>query len=91
MNINRIILIVIDACGVGELPDASDYDDANVATLPNIAQTVNGLTMPNCRKLGLGNIVEISGIPPASSPIGCYGKMASLSKGKDETTSDRLK
>ncbi len=85
MNINRIILIVIDACGVGALPDASDYDDTNVSTIPNVANEVNGLSMPNCQKLGLGNIVNIQGVPPVSSALGCYGKMASMSKGKDST------
>ena len=42
--------------------------------------------MPNCQSLGLGNIVEIVGVPSNKSAIGCWGKMAEKSPGKDSTT-----
>jgi phosphopentomutase len=86
MSITRVILIVIDACGVGELPDADQYGDSGAATIPNVARAVGGLNMPNCQKLGLGNIVEITGIAPNKTGDACWGKMAERSPGKDSTT-----
>ncbi len=85
MNIHRVILIVLDGCGVGELPDASDYNDSSASTLPHCAEAVGGLHMPTSQSLGLGNIASIKGLPPIINPIGCYGKMAELSCGKDST------
>jgi len=81
----RVILLVIDACGVGELPDADRFGDAGAATLPHVAIAVGGLAMPNCRRLGLGNIVPIEGVPPVTAPAACYGKMAERAAGKDST------
>jgi phosphopentomutase len=83
---DRVIIIILDACGVGELPDADDYGDTGASTLPNIAQAIGGLNMPNCQKLGLGNIVPITGVPPEDKPLACFGKMAEKSPGKDSTS-----
>ena len=55
MSYKRIILIIIDACGVGELPDAESYGDKGASTLPNIARAVGGLKVPVLERLGLGN------------------------------------
>ncbi len=82
----RIILVIIDACGVGELPDAGDYGDTGAATLRNVAAAVGGLNMPHCRRLGLGNITAIEGVAPAPQPTGCIGKMAEKAAGKDSTS-----
>jgi phosphopentomutase len=84
--IKRVILLIFDACGVGALPDAADYGDSEAATIPNIARELNGLKMPNCQKLGLGNIIPINGLRPAERPVGSYGKMAAKSVGKDSTS-----
>ena len=35
-NINRVILIVLDSVGVGELPDAAKYNDVGANTLKHI-------------------------------------------------------
>jgi len=86
MSFERVILIIIDACGVGELPDADQYGDIGAATIPNVARAVGGLNMPACQSLGLGNIVPINGVPPQTSPTGSYGKMAQQSAGKDSTS-----
>ena len=86
MKFKRAIILVIDACGVGELPDAADYGDIGSATIPNVARAVGGLKMPNCQQLGLGNIVEIEGLSPAEKPWGSYGKMAEKAAGKDSTS-----
>ena len=86
MPARRVILVIIDACGVGELPDAAQYGDSGAATLPNIAKAVGGLNMPTCQRLGLGNVAPIEGIAPARAPQACFGKMAEQSPGKDSTT-----
>ncbi len=85
MIIRRVILIVLDSVGVGELPDAADYGDEGSNTLGNTARAVGGLHLPHMETLGLGNIVEVMGVPPASAPEGAYGRMAEASKGKDTT------
>ncbi|MEW6086713.1 MAG: phosphopentomutase [bacterium] len=81
--INRIILIVLDGVGVGELPDAAEYGDRGSNTLANIAKKVNGINLPNLAKLGLGNIIPISGVPKTESPSASFGKMQEISPGKD--------
>ncbi len=86
MPFGRVILIVIDACGVGELPDAGQYGDAGAATLPHVAQAAGGLYLPALQKLGLGSIADIRGVHPSRMPAPCYGKMAEKSPGKDSTT-----
>ena len=86
MYFGRVIVIVIDACGVGALPDAEMYGDAGAATLPHVARAAGGLHLPAMEQLGLGNIVEIQGVPPSRAPQWCCGKMAEKSPGKDSTT-----
>ncbi len=57
MDIPRVILLVLDSVGVGELPDAAEYGDAGSATLPNVAKAVGGLDLPNLESLGLGIVL----------------------------------
>lgn len=82
----RVVLIVLDSVGVGALPDAADYGDEGSNTLGNIAKYVGGLSLPNMQKWGLGNIIDILGVPPASIPQGAFGKMAEKSVAKDTTS-----
>jgi phosphopentomutase len=85
MRFNRVCLLVLDACGVGELPDAEAYGDAGSNTLGHCAEAVGGLKMPTMGRMGLGNIIPIRGIPETSSPKAYYGKLAEQSAGKDST------
>lgn len=78
--------MILDACGVGELPDADRYGDVGSNTLGNCAAYVGGLNMPNMSAFGLGNIIPIKGVPPCEKPEAYYGKMAEKSPGKDSTT-----
>ena len=80
----RVLWIVLDSVGAGELPDAQDYGDQGASTLAHIAERVP-LKAPNMRMLGLGNILG-TGIRPIPHPSGAYGKMAEKAKGKDTTT-----
>jgi phosphopentomutase len=86
MSRRKAILLVLDGVGIGELPDAADYGDEGSNTLVNMAKAVGGLNLPNLQRMGLGNIEQIEGIPPAEKPIACYGKMREVSAGKDTTT-----
>ena len=81
----RAAVVVLDACGAGELPDAADYGDAGAATLPHLADAVGGLDLPVLGRLGLGSIVPIAGVPPAAAPA-VHGRLAPLGPGKDSTT-----
>ena len=42
--------------------------------------------MPNLQRLGLGNILEIEGVPPVEAPAAGFGRMMEVSEGKDTTT-----
>lgn len=82
----RCIILVLDSVGVGELPDASLYNDEGSNTLANIAEAVGGLALPVLESLGLGNIVEIKGVKAAKNPRAAFGKCAEASAGKDTMT-----
>ncbi len=82
----RVLLIVLDSCGCGGDPDAATYGDAGADTLGHTAAAVDGLSLPNLRALGLGNLTEIAGVAPAERPTGAFGRMQERSVGKDTTT-----
>jgi phosphopentomutase len=81
----RATVVVLDACGVGELPDAADYGDAGSNTLVHLAEQAGGLRLPTLERLGLGSIVPIKGVPPAPFPA-VHGRLRPLGPGKDSTT-----
>ncbi len=85
-NINRVILIVIDSVGIGAMPDAPEWGDAGSNTVGNIAKRIGGLALPNLGAMGLGNLVDIVGTPPAERPSAAHGRMAIYSHGKDTMT-----
>ena len=60
----RACVIVLDAVGAGELPDAAEYGDEGSDTLGNVARAVGGLDLPNLEALGLGNVEPLEGCPP---------------------------
>jgi phosphopentomutase len=82
---SRIIWIVLDSVGVGEMPDAAAYGDAGSDTLGNIVRR-RGLHVPNLCAMGLGNLKPMDGLPRAAAPTGCYGRCTLASPGKDTTT-----
>ncbi|GFP34624.1 phosphopentomutase [Candidatus Hakubella thermalkaliphila] len=84
--VKRVIIIVVDSLGVGELPDAYLYHDEGSNTLVHIAKAMGSLQIPNLESLGLGYLVDIPEIKKAASPLGSYGKMGERSPGKDTTT-----
>jgi phosphopentomutase len=82
----RVILIVLDAVGIGELPDADQYGDKGSNTLMHIKKAIPSLNLKNMCSLGLGLIDGYNIYEKTDNPIGLYGKMAEKSKGKDTTT-----
>ena len=85
MSFKRVIWIVLDSVGVGEMPDAAQYGDAGSDTLGHIAQS-RKLHLDNLCRLGLGNIRPLDRLPPDAAPEGAYGKCSLASPGKDTTT-----
>ena len=82
----RACVIVLDAVGAGELPDADEYGDEGSDTLGNISRTVGGLDLPNLEALGLGNVEPLEGCPPQPGAPAIAGRLVERSKGKDTTT-----
>jgi phosphopentomutase len=82
---DRVIWIVLDSVGIGELPDAAQYGDVGRNTLGHIAES-RALKIPNLVRLGMANIAPLKHQSPAASPIASYGKGATHSPGKDTTT-----
>src|ERR1700723_1525400 len=81
----RVIWIVLDSVGIGELPDAADYGDVGRDTLGHIARS-GPLHLPNLVRFGLANIKPLDHLTPPAHPAGSYGKGATRSPGKDTTT-----
>ena len=80
----RIVAIVLDSVGIGQLPDASRYGDEGSDTLGNIARHVP-MHVPTLRHLGLDLLVPALGTP-SGPPSGAWGRMAEASAGKDSVT-----
>jgi phosphopentomutase len=81
---NRVVLIVLDSVGIGEMPDAADYGDAGADTLGHTLSS-REVRIPNLRAMGLANIRELP-VAPVASPTGIFGRAATSSRGKDTTT-----
>jgi len=81
----RAFVVVLDACGVGALPDAADYGDEGTDTLGHLAEALGGLDLPTLGRLGLGSIVPLAGVPPAADPV-LHGRLHALGPGKDSTS-----
>jgi phosphopentomutase len=79
-------VIVLDAVGAGELPDAADYGDEGSNTLGNVAHAVGGLDLPTMEALGLGNVMPLEGCSPQPGAPAVAGRLVERSKGKDTTT-----
>jgi len=78
-------VLVLDACGVGALPDAALYGDEGTNTLAHLAEAVGGLELPTLAALGLGSILPLEGVPAADDPV-IHGRLHPLGPGKDSTT-----
>jgi phosphopentomutase len=82
--VRRAFVVVLDACGVGALPDAAEYGDAGANTLGHLAHVAGGLRLPTLERLGLGSVLPLDGCPPSPDPV-LYGRLHALGAGKDST------
>src|SRR5262249_29453832 len=80
----RIVLIVLDSVGIGEMPDAAEYGDAGSDTVGHVLSH-RQVQIANLREIGLGNIRSLP-IPAVNQTSGSFGKAATRSNGKDTTT-----
>ncbi len=85
MDINRVIWVILDSVGIGEMPDSKDFGDEGVNTICHVDEYVSGLNIPNMKKLGLGNIDGVTQFGLTENLIGAYAKCAEISNGKDTT------
>jgi phosphopentomutase len=82
----RACVIVLDAVGAGDLPDAADFGTAGSSTLAHVAEAVGGLEVPAMQALGLGNIMPVRGCPPRRAAPSVHGRLGERSLGMDTTT-----
>lgn len=82
--IKRVVWIILDSVGIGELPDSQKYGDVGSNTLCNLAGQTK-LEIPNLTKLGIGNIDGTYNLQKDESPMGIFGKAVEISDGKDTT------
>ncbi len=80
----RVILVVLDSVGIGEMPDSAEYGDEGSNTLKS-ASTSPYFSMPNMRKLGYFNIDGVDIGEKEENPKGSFARMSEVSKGKDTT------
>lgn len=80
----RVFLIVLDSVGIGEMPDAADYQDTGSNTIRACAAS-DKFSMPNMRKLGFFNIDGVDIGEKEKVPDGAFARMTEVSKGKDTT------
>src|SRR6266571_8102204 len=80
----RVVLIVLDSAGIGEMPDAAKWGDQGSDTIGHVLERENP-ALPNLQRLGLANIRALPNLAPVPQPAGCFGKAAILSNGKDST------
>jgi phosphopentomutase len=82
----RAVILVLDGVGAGDAPDAATYGDSGSNTLAHVARAVGGFNLPALASHGLGNILELDGMPRSEDADGAWGIMQPASAGKDSTT-----
>lgn len=80
----RVFLIVLDSCGIGEMPDANDFGDMDCNTLKRISKS-KYFGCKNIAQMGIGNIDGCGYLPKVHIPSAAVGRLAEKSKGKDTT------
>ena len=80
----RVFLIVLDSCGIGQMPDCEKFGDIGVNTLRSCSASQK-FSVPNLLKAGIGNIDGVDYLPKTSQPLGAYARLTEASMGKDTT------
>src|SRR4051795_998072 len=87
----RACVIVLDAVGAGELPDAAEFGDEGSDTLGNVAKAVGGLDLPTLEALGLGNVEPLDGCPPQPGAPAVAGRLVGRARGHGTTPRSRAR
>lgn len=87
----RAVILIIDACGIGSMPDWAEYDEvAPSNTLGSVSkyahENLGGLKIPNMQKMGIANIDNLPGLESTQEPTASFGKMAEYADAKDTIT-----
>jgi len=80
----RVFLIVLDSFGIGHAPDAAEFGDRGANTLRSCIAT-GRLSVPHLCRMGLSHLPGAEGLPRVEAPMGAYGRLRELSRGKDTT------
>lgn len=80
----RVFLIVLDSFGIGNAPDAADFNDYGANTIKTVSGSKE-FDLPNMRRLGLFNIDGVDCCDKFDNPTASYGRLIEKSKGKDTT------
>ena len=81
---SRVILIVLDSFGIGEMEDAAAFGDIGTNTLRSVSSS-SYFHIPNLKKLGLCNLDGVDFLEEEAQPVGRFARMKEVSKGKDTT------
>lgn len=80
----RVILIVLDSFGIGEMPDAAAFHDEGSNTLKTVSKSPE-FYLPNLASIGLFNIDGVDCRESVENIKGAVARMTEASKGKDTT------
>ncbi|MBR2615258.1 MAG: phosphopentomutase [Clostridia bacterium] len=80
----RVIILVLDSLGIGEMPDAALFGDEGSNTLKSISRSPR-FHIPHLLRMGLGRVDGVDYLPAEPHPIAAWGRMRERSKGKDTT------
>lgn len=83
--IKRVVLIILDSLGVGEMHDSLSYGDKDCNTFANVIKNSKNIIIDNFKKLGIGNIKSLN-LEPCENPMASIGVCNELSQGKDTIT-----
>ena len=86
MKFKRIFIIVADSMGIGNAPDAANYNDEGANTFGHIADAESAFNVPNLEKLGIGNICLNNTVKKQENPKGVVARLKEISVGKDTLT-----
>ena len=84
MTLKRVFLIVLDSCGIGEMPDAAAFGDRDCHTMRRIASSP-AFCADHLIKMGLGTIDGQEYLPAVENPTAAVARLTETSAGKDTT------
>jgi phosphopentomutase len=82
---DRVVVIILDGVGIGELPDAREFGDEGSDSLGNVVNARGRLQLPHLAARGLSRLTRLPGLEKIAV-TGGYGKLAMTAAGKDSTS-----